>query len=70
MIAIVYFAVDMNTVYAWKFFVACGIAVLTYWYGTAYGLLISTFVPKLEIAMALVPILIIPLMVLGGYFLN
>ena len=38
-------------------------AVLTYWQGTSYGLLISVMIPKMELAMALVPVFVIPLMV-------
>lgn len=44
--------------------------MLIYWNGVSYGLLISICIPKVEVATALVPVLIIPLMVLGGFFLN
>jgi len=44
--------------------------ICTFFYGTSYGLIISVAIPKLEVAMALLPITIIPLMVLGGYFVN
>jgi ABC-type multidrug transport system permease subunit len=46
------------------------IQILTYWYGVAYGLLLSILIPKVEVATALVPALIIPFMVLGGFFVN
>ena len=42
----------------------------TYFLSASYGLLYSTVIPKLETAMALVPILIIPFMLLGGFFVN
>lgn len=46
------------------------IAILSFWAGTSYGLLISVLVPRLELAMALSPLLIIPLMIMGGFFVN
>jgi hypothetical protein len=46
------------------------ICILTYWAGASYGLFLSVMIPKMELAMALVPVLIIPLMVLGGFFVN
>jgi ATP-binding cassette subfamily G (WHITE) protein 1 len=36
--------------------------------GSAYGLLLSTAFSDAEVALALVPILIIPLMLVGGFF--
>ena len=36
----------------------------------SYGLLISIIIPKIEVATALVPVLIIPFMVLAGFFVN
>lgn len=42
----------------------------TYFLSASYGLLYSTIIPKLETAMALVPVLIIPFMLLGGFFIN
>ncbi len=36
----------------------------------SYGLLLSTVIPKIEIATALVPALVIPFMILGGFFVN
>jgi ATP-binding cassette subfamily G (WHITE) protein 1 len=43
---------------------------LTYWAGASYGLMVSILIPKMELAMAMVPVIIIPLMVLGGFFVN
>lgn len=59
-----------NEVYYWKIIVCCLIQVCLYWYCTAYGVLTSIIVPKVEVAMALVPINMIPLLVLGGFFVN
>ena len=44
--------------------------IMAYQAGSAYGLFISVVVPNIELAMALVPVLIIPLMVLGGFFIS
>lgn len=41
-----------------------------YFLSASYGLLYSTVISKLETAMALVPVLIIPFMLLGGFFIN
>lgn len=41
-----------------------------YFLSASYGLLYSTIIAKLETAMALVPVLIIPFMLLGGFFIN
>lgn len=34
------------------------------------GLLISVIIPKIEVAMTLFPVIVIPLMVFGGFFVN
>jgi ABC-type multidrug transport system permease subunit len=39
-----------------------------YFCSASYGLFYSALIPKLEIAMALVPVLIIPFMMLSGFF--
>lgn len=41
-----------------------------YFCAASYGLLYAALIPKLETAMALVPVLIIPFMLLGGFFIN
>lgn len=41
-----------------------------YFTGASYGFFISIVVPKLEIAMALIPVVVIPLMVLAGFFIS
>lgn len=38
--------------------------------GSAYGIFISVIVPSLELAMSLIPVLIVPLMVMGGFFVT
>ena len=42
----------------------------TYFLSASYGLFYGVLIPKLETAMALVPVLIIPFMLLGGFFIN
>jgi len=44
--------------------------MVTYFAGASYGLFLSVVIPKMELAMALVPVLVIPLMVMGGFFVN
>lgn len=42
----------------------------TYFYAVSVGLLYSAAIPKLEHAMATIPIIIIPMNLLSGFFLN
>jgi ATP-binding cassette subfamily G (WHITE) protein 1 len=44
--------------------------MLAYWAGSGWGLFMSVFIPKMEVATALAPVILIPLMVLGGFFMN
>ncbi len=44
--------------------------VLVAWHGTSYGFLISVLVPKYEIGLALIPIVLVPLLTLSGIFEN
>jgi ABC-type multidrug transport system permease subunit len=41
-----------------------------YFCAISYGLFYSTAIPKLETAMAMVPVLIIPFMMLSGFFID
>jgi hypothetical protein len=41
-----------------------------YFCSASYGLLYAALIAKLETAMALVPVLIIPFMLLGGFFID
>jgi len=69
-VCIVYYAIGLNDYDIGKFLMLNLICILTYWAGASYGLFLSVIIPKMELAMALVPVLIIPLMVLGGFFVN
>lgn len=68
-VSIVYFAVGLNEE-ANRYFILCLICILVYWAGTSYGLFLSVVIPKFELAMALVPIVLIPLMIMGGFYVN
>ena len=68
-IVICYFACHLNNT-AGVFFLALLSLELVYWQASSYGLFISTLFKDVATAMTLVPILIIPLMLLGGFFIN
>jgi ABC-type multidrug transport system permease subunit len=67
LIAIPYFAVNLNDT-AGPFFYTYLAAVLVSWMSSSYGLLLSVSFSDAEVAMGLVPILIIPFMLVGGFF--
>ncbi|EGR32908.1 hypothetical protein IMG5_067050 [Ichthyophthirius multifiliis] len=69
-VAMTYYAIGLNNNDAKYFFILAAAMICTYFYGVSYGLFISVIVPKMEIAMALIPILVIPFMVLGGLYVN
>jgi ABC-type multidrug transport system permease subunit len=68
-IAIAYFPCNLNNDVG-VFFMCVLIIELIFWMAASYGLLISTLIEDLNVAMALVPVLIIPLMLVGGFFNN
>lgn len=69
-VAIVYFSIGLNND-SWEKFPMCIlIANDVFWAGAAYGMLISIAIPKIEVAVALTPVLIIPLMIMGGFFVS
>ncbi len=41
-----------------------------YYFGASYGFFISVMIPKAEIAMAMIPILIIPFILFSGFLVN
>lgn len=69
-IVITYYSVGLNNMKSSYFFVLNAAMICTFFFGTSYGLLISVIISKMELSMALVPVLVIPLMLLGGFFLN
>jgi ABC-type multidrug transport system permease subunit len=68
-ISICYFACHLNNE-AGIFFYAVLILELVYWHASSYGLFISTLFKDVTTALTLVPVLLIPLMLLGGFFIN
>ncbi|KAL4483030.1 hypothetical protein ABPG74_019056 [Tetrahymena malaccensis] len=69
-ILISYYSIGFNDQQAQYFFVLCASMICTFFYGTSYGLLLSVIFNKMELVMALIPVLVIPFMVLGGFFIN
>ncbi|CAL8086730.1 unnamed protein product [Orchesella dallaii] len=53
-----------------RFFRAVGISILVGNVGSSFGYLCSTIAPSFDVTMAIVPGLIMPFMLFGGYFLN
>ena len=69
-VVIVYYSIGLNNKKFSYFLVCNAIMICAYFYGVSYGLCISIIVPKLDVAMALLPLLTIPQIVLGGFFVN
>ena len=67
LIVITYFVVHLNET-AGSFFFSFLSLFLISWMGSAYGLFISTLFEDSEVAMALVPILVLPFLLVGGFF--
>jgi len=69
-VTVVYWLTDLGKQDFDEFMKMVLIVNATYFMSASYGLLYSTIIPKLETAMALVPVLVIPFMLLGGFFIN
>lgn len=67
LVAISYFVVNLNETAA-SFFMTYLSLFLVSWMGSAYGLFLSTLFSDAEVAMSLVPVLMIPFMLVGGFF--
>eukprot|EP01015_Nassula_variabilis_P022786 TRINITY_DN4212_c0_g1_i5.p1 TRINITY_DN4212_c0_g1~~TRINITY_DN4212_c0_g1_i5.p1 ORF type:complete len:300 (+),score=30.76 TRINITY_DN4212_c0_g1_i5:38-901(+) len=68
---VIYFVIGLNdNNFVEKFFIFYLTLFACYFAGSAYGLFLSTLIPKLEVAAALTPVLLIPLMAFGGFFVN
>lgn len=65
---IVFYGIGLNNNEPENFLVLLLIINVLYFCAASYGLFYSAVIPKLEIAMALVPVLIIPFMMLSGFF--
>lgn len=68
--AIVYFAIGLSTVFAYKFPLFLGILILLYSAAGSYALIISTMFADKQLAVTLTPVLIIPFMLFAGFFVN
>lgn len=68
-LVIMYFPVHLDN-RAHVFFWALLISELVYWMSASYGMLLSATFKDMTVVMALVPIVIIPLMLVGGFFTN
>jgi len=69
-VSIIYFIIGLNDSSANRFFVLALIHIMTWFSGAGYGLCVSTFVPRMEVAMAFIPILVVPFMIFAGFFIN
>ena len=68
-VVIAYFACHFNGdvgVFFWTIL----ISELVFWHASSYGFFLSTLFSDPKVIMALVPILLIPLMLLGGFFIS
>ncbi|KAL4512556.1 hypothetical protein ABPG72_020393 [Tetrahymena utriculariae] len=69
-VLISYYSIGFNDQQTQYFFMHCTSMICTFFQGTSYGLLLSVLFKKMELLMALIPVLVIPFMVLGGFFIN
>ena len=46
------------------------IQIIVYFTGISYGLLLSVLFPNAETAMSLIPVILVPFMVMAGFFVN
>lgn len=69
-VIIIYWATNLGSQTAQECFELVAMVNGVYYCAASYGLLYAALIPKLETAMALVPVLIIPFMLLGGFFIN
>lgn len=69
MITICYFAINLNNT-GMSYFLTVAASWLASWMSSAYGVLISTAFSNPEIGISMVPVLVIPLMLVGGFYAN
>jgi len=65
-----YFVIGLNNDEPYKPLVFFAIFILVYYAGSGYGLVLSTAIKKQEVAIALVPVLVIPFLATAGFFVN
>jgi len=64
-----YFAVGLSKT-AGQFWTTAGTMILLDFCGTSIGLLLATIAPTLQVALAMSPMILLPLMLFSGFFLN
>ena len=69
-LVIIYWATDFGAQTVTEMFKLIVVENGIYFGAASYGLIYAALIPKLQTAMALVPVLIIPFMLLGGFFIN
>ena len=69
MFTIIYWIANLNPE-AERFFIALGIIILVLQVVFSLGYFLSCTLPTVDIALAIAPVLIIPMMLFGGFYLN
>ena len=69
MFTIIYWIANLNPE-AERFFIALGIIILILQVVFSLGYFLSCTLPTVDIALAIAPVLIIPMMLFGGFYLN
>lgn len=67
---VIYFMVNLNLAYWYQIFVFAAALVLISNCGTSLGLFFASVFENLQIALAVTPMTIIPLMIFSGLFVN
>lgn len=67
LLSICYFVVHLDNS-GMSFFLTIAASWLAMWMASAYGLFLSTAFADAEVALSLIPIVIIPLMLVGGFY--
>ena len=69
-LTLIYFITGLNNSHWYNYLLSLGIANLSYFTGVSYGMLISTWIANFNLAVTLVPILMIPFIIMSGFFVN
>jgi len=67
---IIYWMSKLNDTHAYNFFIALFIGFLVCLVGNSFGLLIGSFFSEARSAMSIVPLVVFPLMLFGGFYKN
>ena len=67
---IVYFSVGLNFITCYKFFVALAMANMIFLTAAAYGFFFACFVPGILKSITASPVVLVPLQIFAGYFVN